>query len=137
MRLSDFKQEYYEHTAKASDICRQLAFAGIAIIWVYRITDSAKQDTIREELVLPLMLIVISLAADFMQYVWQSFIWRYFYEKEEKKASINEDPELDAPRWYNYPTNFFFYSKILMLIGAYWFLAKFLIDTVVSQSSSV
>lgn len=35
MTLSDYLASYYELSGKASDVSRQLAFAGIAVIWVF------------------------------------------------------------------------------------------------------
>ena len=35
-KLSEFKEDYYHFTGKLSDINRQIAFAGIALIWVFK-----------------------------------------------------------------------------------------------------
>jgi len=57
-----------EASDKSSEINRQLAFAGIAIIWVFR-TDSGGRQIVPEELFLPGLLLVLSLSFDLLQYV--------------------------------------------------------------------
>ena len=37
MKLRNYRQTYYDYSGKASDIARQLSFAGIAIIWIFKI----------------------------------------------------------------------------------------------------
>ena len=39
MKLSDYRETYYEFSGKASDVTRQLAFAGIAIVWIFKIEE--------------------------------------------------------------------------------------------------
>lgn len=39
MRLSQIREAYEELSGKLSDVNRQLAFAGIGIIWIFKITD--------------------------------------------------------------------------------------------------
>jgi hypothetical protein len=38
MRLSEYEDAYFDQATKASDIARSLAFAGIALIWVFHIS---------------------------------------------------------------------------------------------------
>lgn len=40
MKLKKIQEQYYLQTTRASDVARQLAFAGIAAIWVFK-TDSS------------------------------------------------------------------------------------------------
>jgi len=35
-KLSDYWENFEEYTGKASDIARQLSFAGIALLWLLR-----------------------------------------------------------------------------------------------------
>jgi len=35
MKLKEYKADFYELSGKASEINRQIAFAGIAIIWIF------------------------------------------------------------------------------------------------------
>ena len=36
MTLKDTRQKYYDSTDKSSEIGRQLAFAALAVVWVFR-----------------------------------------------------------------------------------------------------
>lgn len=45
MKLQDVRSTYYELSGKTSDLVRQLGFAGIALIWLFR-TDLAGQPRI-------------------------------------------------------------------------------------------
>jgi hypothetical protein len=39
MKLQKARDTYYEYSGKLSDITRQLSFAGIAIVWIFRAGD--------------------------------------------------------------------------------------------------
>jgi hypothetical protein len=70
---------------------------------------------------LPLIFFVATLSFSLLQYLWGTMIWGYFTRKEEKKLTdvANEDPELEAPAWYNWPTNTFFCLKTISVIIGY------------------
>lgn len=127
MNLADVRAAYYERTAKASDIARQLGFAGIAIIWVFK-TEVAGSLTIPNELRLAGVLLVISLALDFLQYVYASSAWGIFHRFKENERDNQEargiafTDEFQAPDQINWPTLIFFWMKLGVLSVAYWIL---------------
>jgi hypothetical protein len=126
MKLSDYMRDSQEFSAKASDLSRQLAFAGIAIIWIF-----AKQDnsslTIPKELIRPALLFCISLALDLTQYVVLTAIWTLFHRHHEKKlAKVDDDPELVAPVWFGNVGWVFFWMKISVVATAYGFTLAYL-----------
>ncbi len=118
MKLSDYRETFYEFSGKASDIARQLSFAGIGVIWIFRIGDDKPEFP---AMLFPaLALFVIALSFDLFQYVVASVIWRIFYRHHEKKLDdINDDPELSAPWWINIPAYSFFIGKIALVFGGY------------------
>jgi hypothetical protein len=119
-KLSHFREkEYYYFSGKASELCRNLAFAGIAIIWIFKVDKTGM--SIDKKLILPLISFVATLAFDLFQYIWGTIIWGFFVRKQEKnlKDVATEDPELEAPAWYNWPTNIFFYLKAVSVIIGY------------------
>ncbi len=67
MRLQDYRDAFYTFTEKASDLNRQLAFAAIAIIWLFK-KDVGGQPSIPVQLILPGILIVSSLVFDMLHY---------------------------------------------------------------------
>jgi len=127
MKLSEYKQDYYTFTGKLSDINRQIAFAGIALIWIFRKTDGS-EISISNELILPSIL--FALGFDILQYIYQSITWSIFYSYHYKKTG-NEDADIPTPKKLNYLSWFFFIMKVLFVIVSYTYIIKFLINNLV------
>ena len=125
MKLKDARENYYTLSASASQVNRQLAFAGIAIIWLFRVQGENEKIVFDGGLILPLFFIVTALACDFLQYVYGSAAWGVFHRIKEKKNRC-EDGEIDAPCWINWPTILLFWMKILSTAVAYCLLLLFL-----------
>jgi hypothetical protein len=131
MRLSDYKEAYYKFSEKASDVSRQLSFAGVAVIWVFRL-QSDSGDKIPTELVYPTVFLVLSLALDLLQYIVATASWGIFHRFHENKLKkATDNPELDAPRWVNWFPLITFWSKLTSVVIAYWFLLTFLMKELV------
>lgn len=124
MKLQDYRDDFYAFSGKASDLTRQLGFAGIALIWLFR-KDVGGQQTIPKELILPGILIVGSLILDMLHYCVGSVIWRLFYRSKEK-IHVPEDRELAHSVWLERPIWFLFIAKIVCIIVAYVFILIFL-----------
>jgi hypothetical protein len=58
MKIADYWKDFYELSGKASDISRQLAFAAIAVIWLFKTDTRTGQITIPPELIRAGILIV-------------------------------------------------------------------------------
>jgi hypothetical protein len=126
MKLSDYRKVYYEFSGKLSDIVRQLAFAGIAVIWVFK-QEAKPVAKIPDAMLVPLVLLVLSLTGDLLHYVASTFIWGTFSRYHERKLKRPlEDPDLTAPRYFNWPALFFLCAKSILLVGAYVFLSRYL-----------
>lgn len=124
MKLAGFRADYYKLSGKASDVARKLAFAGIAIVWIFRAGEGSNFK-VPHGLLLPLFVFAITLALDLLHYVAGAIIWGVFCRVKEC-AGVAEDEELDAPPWLNYPTLVFFWGKILGIGTGYFFLIRFL-----------
>lgn len=117
-KLSDYREVYYEATATASDISRQAAYAGIALIWLFcNLSDGFL--SIPKGLLLPIAMLIIGLLLDIFQYLYKSILWGWFCRNNESKCGTEEDPELSVPTYYNWPTLALFWLKILAVILAY------------------
>lgn len=127
MILSEAKSTYYELTGKASDVNRQLGFAGIAIVWIFCSVKNGMLN-IPEKLILPTLLIVISLGFDLLQYISGSIVWGWFHRYNER-IGISENAEVFASKYLNYPQNGFFVLKIFSMLLAYLFLMLFLLSS--------
>lgn len=128
MKLSEYKNDYYVFTGKLSDINRQIAFAGIALIWIFKKSDGIN-ISICGELVLPTIFLASSLAFDMFQYIYQSITWAIFYRYHEKKTT--EDIDVVAPIYLNYASWVLFSIKILLVIFSYFFIIRFLIEKLI------
>jgi hypothetical protein len=128
VKLQDYRETSYEFSGKASDLSRQLAFAAIALIWVFKI-DVAGQPAIPSGLILPSVLVVTSLTLEMLQYCAGWLIWRHAYRSKEK-AGVAEDVELDhSPGWELTIVTFFVLKIICILVAYIWiffFLARLL-----------
>lgn len=114
MKLKDWRDHAHKFTEKLSEINRQLAFAGIAIIWIFKI-QVGNHYSIPSELLLPLFFIVVSLMLDLLHYLYQSIVWTLFHRRKEKQGVASED-DIKAPKWYSNVAYFIFYGKVAMNI---------------------
>ncbi len=130
MRLSEFKKRADEYTSKASEITRQLIFAGIAIIWIFR-NPNGKLDTL---LIYPLTFLTIALVADLLQYVLGGKVWMDFFRSEEARAKEkNEtDPEIKAPKKLSDYIYLCYWLKIGLMFFSYLLLIIYLIRFIVT-----
>ncbi|UCE66620.1 MAG: hypothetical protein JSU85_00975 [Candidatus Zixiibacteriota bacterium] len=125
MKLSEYRETYYEFSAKASDIARHLAFAGIAVIWIFRIEEYRK-TTIPDSLIFPLIFFITALALDLVQYIAGTSVWGIFHWYHEKKLdNVLDDPKLDHPIWLKWPIFCPFVLKLISVIVGYILLLKY------------
>ena len=130
MKLSEYKKDYYSYSGLASTTSRQLALAGIALIWIFK-TQVQDVYNLPNELLLPAICLIAALASDLLQYVAGSIIWEFFHRYHEKKReSITQDPDIEAPFYFTWPINLFFYSKIVSVLVAYYYLFQYAITTI-------
>jgi hypothetical protein len=116
MRLADARQSYYDFSQKASDIVRQLGFAGIALIWLFK-TDVDGRWTVPVGLLPAVVCIVTGLAFDLLHYVVAAVIWGAYARRKEK--TLGEAEEFKADSRLNWPSLFFYYGKIAAMVTAY------------------
>jgi hypothetical protein len=112
-----------EASEKASEINRQLAFAGIAIIWVFKIDAGGGRQIVPYELFLPGLLLVIGLALDLLHSVLRSEIWYRITRKHEEANTLN----FPVAPWVNYPGDLLYWLKIVATVSAYVLLVRFLV----------
>jgi hypothetical protein len=131
MKLKDYRSDFYTYSGKASDLNRQLALAGIAVIWLFK-KDTAGVLTIPRDLVFPGIFIILSLMLDMLQYCVASLIWRYFYRSKEK-AGVNEETEITHSVWFERPIWYLFIAKLILVFLAYIWILRFLIEVLTFQ----
>ncbi len=132
MRLNRCNETYGYFTAKASDVSRQLAFAGIAIVWVFRV-QAAEHPIIPHDLLLPMALFAITLAFDLLQYISASAAWGLLHRKWLKEwhrtraeLGIESNRDYLVPRGIKIPQSIFFIAKLCTILVAYYLMACYL-----------
>src|SRR5690349_934480 len=121
MTIEDYKKVYEEFTSLTSQFVRQLSFAGIAIIWLFKF-DQPTEHLIPQELFLPLLFFILSLSAEFLQYLVSSIVWFSFFKQKEKEYKGKNSKEVKAEKWRAIPGWFFFSLKIIFVLIAYFFI---------------
>jgi len=127
--LQEYREAHYTNTGKVSDNVRTLAISAIGIIWIFKSQNSDGSYEIPEELYYPILLVFIAMVLDFVQYIYGSIAWGFFFRKKEKEG-VSESDELYAPHQINWPTYCLFYGKVVVISFAYFFVIKFLIGSV-------
>lgn len=127
-KLKDYLDDFDTYTSKASEVNRQLAFAGIAIVWLFKNPEGDKY-LFTHELIIPLFYLIISLSLDLFQYLLGSIIWGTFFEIKERQINRHEikDNDIKANRILSYAITFFFFLKIIAMCIAYYFLLAYLL----------
>jgi hypothetical protein len=125
MKLEGYRQAFYDFSGKLSDITRQLSFAGIAVIWLFK-KDVSGIPTLPRDLILPLILLVLTLSFDYLHYLVGALIWRHVYRSKEK-SGIGEEEETEHSTWVESPIYLIFLVKIALLVSAYVWLLRYLI----------
>jgi hypothetical protein len=127
MKLEDTRAEYYFHSGKVSEVVRQLALAGVAVIWIFK-SEAGGQQRIPGWLIPAGILILFCLAFDLLQYAVATIQWNRFNRVKEielgqkKAAGEITDPENEqfaAPAEINDIPMTFFWVKFILVILAY------------------
>lgn len=133
MDLNYTDATFTRHTTNMSNIARQLAFAGVAIIWIF-VVKKESQVYIPEELVAPLQLFIACLAADLLQYFYGGSAWGLFnaYKEHElydpSTKTYNKEKVFAGPSFINWPIWGFFFLKSGLVIFGYYLLLLFFVD---------
>jgi len=115
MTRKDAREIYSKASGTLSEVTRNLSLAGVAIIWIFKAGGSnAANVEFRGEFFWPLVLFILALGFDLLQYTYKSAAWGIFHRlKERQKAD-----EFEAPDAINWPTLVFFWGKVgLTVIG--------------------
>jgi hypothetical protein len=120
LTVADARAFYYAASDSASKVGRQLALAGIAIVWLFAGGAHLTRLNIPNDLLYPGIGFVSALAADFLQYLYTSAAWGIFSRRKEKERAQS----FVAPDWINYPTLVLFWAKALVLMASYGLLAS-------------
>jgi len=110
-------------TAKASDVCRQLAFAGFAVIWLLRSTSGE----VSKDLAPAAAMFAVTLLLDALQYAIGSLIWVVFYN-HHYEIHRSDDVKIDIPGLLTWPTYSCFWVKLITIAIGWGYLADQLVS---------
>jgi len=122
MKRPDLRTAYSDFSASTSEKVRQLSFAALGIVWVFRPPLDFRLPTI---LVLAGGCAVLALALDFLQSLYGTLAWGILHRRKEL-AGLGDEQEFKAPRQINWPTNALFAAKVAALVGCYVLLLRHL-----------
>lgn len=141
MKLKDFREAYYDSSQSLSNITRQLALAGVALVWLFKTSllptgiNNSSTDAglylIQDELYNALCFFILCLVSDYLQYFYKSFAWGTVHTWHDVKIGKNtpnkEEIEINQP-WpvINWPAIFFFWAKALSVGAGYYFAMKYI-----------
>jgi hypothetical protein len=128
--LKDVWAYYSSYNKSVNEITRQIAYAGIAIIWVFRVTAS-NQIHVPKGLFIAGFFIGLALFLDYLQYIVGSMIYERFGTRMEKKIKT-DDEEFQEPEELLRPMDALFYAKIVAVLAGYIFIMKFLVDNLLA-----
>ena len=117
MKLEDFRKDYYAYSTKASELSRQLSFAGIALIWIFKI-EKAESLALPSALLTPALLFSLSLALDLAHAAIGTAIWGAFSRLHERRG-VRNDADIEAPPYLNWPALLFFWTKLACVAAGY------------------
>jgi hypothetical protein len=123
MKIQDYRNTYQEFSGLTSTISRQLAYIGIALVWIFKVTEN-NIHSLPEELFIPITILISALIIDLLQYITASLIWYMFYRFHEIK-NIPEDEDIKSSEWFVYILNTFFMTKIILICLAYYYLFNY------------
>lgn len=135
MTLKEIREDYVRYSANVSELSRNLSYAGIGIVWIFKQSSpeeamkTAFMNSIPYELRWPLLLFIVVLILDLFQYVIQTAIWYPYYkeQKEKHKDEKEEDVNLNEPEKYNTIPWWFWIFKLIIVVFAYVLMGCFLL----------
>ena len=129
--LKDYREDFYYFTGKASEVNRQLALAGIAIIWIFKNPENSTK-LFPKALIEPILYLITSLSLDLLQYIVGALIWGLFFEYKEYQVNRKEIKKTDikAPNFFSWIITGLFILKIIAMILAFKGLFYFFLDKI-------
>lgn len=122
MKFSEIQRHYYETTGKASDVARQLAFAGFAAIWLFR--EGTAGINVPGAMIPAAAGFALALIFDASQYGVAAIQWRDQADRADA-ACESDDDECEVPLDINQWPRYLFNAKLLSVSLSYvWYIGS-------------
>ena len=131
--LKEILKDFYKASSTLSTINRHIAFAGIGIVWI--LVKEVNEKLVIDNILLYAMLFFVgALVLDMLQYIYKSILLecvRRYYEKKFERHGFEKENVLEEfvefKNYWNYPTWFFFITKVLLVGIGYYKLLFFIL----------
>lgn len=129
MQIKELRKDYEEYSVQIGNLNRQFVYAGIAIIWLFRVTDKSGSTVLPNNLHAPLLMLVISLLIEFIQKLYQTLVtygqYLYFKCKYRNEDNVEETVvrESEILAFFSWMLWFF---KFVPTMYAYILIGKYL-----------
>lgn len=94
MQIKELRKDYEEYSVQIGNLNRHFIYAGIAIIWLFWMTDNSGTTVLPNNLHAPLLMLVTSLLIDFTQKLYQTLVtyaqYLYFKLKYSRESNVEE-----------------------------------------------
>jgi len=131
MTIDDLWSDVRELTGKLSDVARQAAYAGLAVIWIFKAGDAAKYHLDRS-LGWAGALLVLALALDLAQYAGSIVLrWRNARREEKTRGVDYDGDDITLPTYLNRVPYTLFALKVALVAAGYVVLFLYLLQTLV------
>lgn len=124
-QLQEFRTDYEAFSSIASTVNRQLGFAGIAWLWIFKSNLLDQIISLPRELYFAGLMILFSLFFDLLQYVLGTIVWFIFWRVKEK-SGVKTNKDITAPAVLTWIIWIPFWLKILSMLIGYFELLQFL-----------
>jgi len=122
VKRSAVTEEYVFYTGKASDVVRQLALIGFAVIWLFKRETNAG-PVVPTAFLWPAFFLLLALIADLLQYAIAAPLWGW-YDEKLNTSNTPKDADVKPPDRLYVASRVCFYAKLLSLIAGFiWLLA--------------
>ena len=118
MKIAECQKAEEDFSGTASDITRKLGYAGLAVIWIFKV-ELSPGSGILPSFVPAAILIIAGLLVDLGQYIYGATKWGFFARKKETEPDFDEGMDFEAPANITIAIDWFFYGKILLISVAY------------------
>jgi hypothetical protein len=132
MTIDDLWSDVRELTGKLSDIARQAAYAGLAVIWIFKTGEAAKYHLDRS-LIWAGALLVLALAFDLAQYAANIALrWRHARHEEKSRGVDYKGKDITLPKSLNQVPYALFALKVALVAAGYVVLFNYLLQSLIA-----
>ena len=127
MTLDDLWSDVRELTGKLSDVARQAAYAGLAVIWIFKTADATPYHLDRS-LIAAGVLLALALSLDLAQYACNAALRWFNARNEEKLRGVDyKGKDITLPKRLNRIPYALFALKVTLVAAGYVVLLIYLL----------